>query len=119
MHRLIMDAPANMQVDHIDGDGLNNTRSNLRLCSNMQNCHNQGVAANNKSGYRGVSWDARRGKWRAVIMVNGRLRSLGYHATPADAAIAYDSAARQLFGEYARLNFDGAGQPASHINSQR
>lgn len=105
MHRVIMYAPHGVLVDHRDGDGLNNTRDNLRLCNNKQNCHNQGIAINNKSGYRGVSWETRYGKWRAIIMVDGKLRSLGYHATPEEAAVAYDAAARELHGEFARLNF--------------
>lgn len=104
MHRVLMDAPDGLQVDHIDGDGLNNRRCNLRLVTNMQNCWNQRVAVNNTSGYRGVSFHTRRACWQANIRVNGKLKHLGRFETSKDASAAYDAAALKAFGEFARIS---------------
>lgn len=91
------------RVDHADGDGLNNRRANLRPATNAQNGQNRAIQRNNASGYKGVSWH--RGAWRAVIWLDGRSVHLGRYADPADAARAYDAAAREAFGEFARVNF--------------
>lgn len=99
-------------VDHKDGDGLNNRRSNLRPATHHQNQCNKRLSKNNLSGYKGVrfaAWVSGQNKWRAQIMVNGRRKSLGYHATPEDAAHSYDASAIELFGEFARLNFPVGG----------
>jgi hypothetical protein len=90
-------------VDHINLNGLDNRRTNLRPATRAQNMHNRRLNANNTSGYKGVSRD--RSKWRAHIKLNSRQRSLGTFATPEQAARAYDAAARELFGQFARLNF--------------
>lgn len=105
MHRLITSAPIGMEVDHIDGDGLNNTRRNLRIVTRNQNRFNLRLRADNKSGYKGVFCDKRTGRWCAHIGFYGQRKNLGYFATPEEAARAYDIAACELFGEYARLNF--------------
>lgn len=112
MHRFILDAPKGLEVDHIDGNGLNNTRANLRLATAAQNRHNLPLSANNTSGFKGVSrWRTKtRSCWKASIGVHGRARHIGYYDTPEEAARAYDRAALEHFGEFAWLNFaDGAG----------
>jgi hypothetical protein len=85
--------------------GLNNRRSNLRHCSNQENCRNQGLAKSNRSGYKGVSWYPNYQKWVATIVWNGRKVFLGYYTDPVEAARAYDARARELFGAFARPNF--------------
>lgn len=92
-------------ADHKDGNGLNNTRSNLRPATSQQNSSNRGVQRNNTSGFKGVYWDKQTRKWRARIMINGKSKSLGLHINSEDAARAYDAAAKRLFGEFARCNF--------------
>lgn len=92
-------------VDHINGDGLDNQRANLRLATGSQNNANQGLASTNTTGFKGVNWYGRTGRWRACIGINGRQIHLGYFATALAAAHAYDRAALGLFGEFARLNF--------------
>lgn len=108
MHRLILAAPDGLEVDHIDGDGLNNTRSNLRLATRSQNLHNGKRLKNNTSGYKGVHWvkyTLHAGKWRSRIYVGGRAIHLGVFADREEAAKAYDKAALEMCGEYARTNF--------------
>jgi hypothetical protein len=104
MHRFIINVldPSRM-IDHRDGNGLNNTRSNLRECSHLENMRNRKMHSNNKSGYRGV-WRFKR--WfRAGIQLNGKRISLGYFDDAIEAAKAYDAKATELFGEFASLNF--------------
>ena len=98
-------------VDHIDGNGLNNRRSNIRSASPRQNQANRKLSKNNTSGYRGVNFNKRYGNWKARIYTGGGAqKQLGTFATPEEAAVAYDMAAVQQYGEFAALNFppDGA-----------
>lgn len=104
MHRAIMNAPTGMFVDHINGDGLDNRRSNLRVCTKAENVRNSGRSRRNTSGYKGVSWEKVCSKWRADIVFKGRKYTIGFFHDPAEAARAYDRKARELFGPYARLN---------------
>lgn len=105
MHRLIL--PGYPEVDHINGDGLDNRRANLRGADRQENARNQRLRANNTSGYKGI-WLYRDGRWAAMIRRrDGRRKFLGYHPTPEDAARAYDVAAIQEHGEFAHLNFPG------------
>lgn len=101
MHREILNAPNDMDVDHKDGNGLNNTRANLRLATQSQNLCNR-VA---ESGYKGVGFQKRNGKWRARIKINRKEIYIGEFASAEDAARAYDVAALKHHGEFARLNF--------------
>lgn len=82
MHRVIMERVLDYsdfeEVDHIDGDGLNNCRSNLRPVTHKQNLENRRLNKNNKSGVRGVSWNKRARKWRAYVMSNGIEKHLGF-----------------------------------------
>jgi len=105
IHRVIMNLPSGIRVDHKDGNALNNQRSNLRECTAEQNQRNRGKQRNNKSGYKGVFFDKARRKWRAMIGMNGRLIHLGFFIDKVDAAKAYDRAALKYFGEFAWLNF--------------
>lgn len=98
LHRIILDAPAGALVDHVNGDGLDNRRANLRLCSGSQNGANKRCSVG-RSGFRGVY--PARARWYASI----QHRSLGTFADPVDAARAYDAAAQAIYGPFARLNF--------------
>lgn len=101
MHRVIMETPPYLDVDHIDGDGLNNQRSNLRNCTRSVNMQNQ--KARSPSGYKGVYYD--KGYIRSMIAKNGKLIHLGYFKTEEEAARAYDQKALELYGPNARINF--------------
>lgn len=104
MHREILKPPKGMCTDHINGDGLDNRRGNLRICSNSQNLMNRGKQKNNASGFKGVWWQKIERKWQAQIQVNKKVISLGYYPTKECAAIAYNEAATKYHGEFARLN---------------
>jgi len=95
-------------VDHADGDRLNNRRENLRKATHAQNQQNTKLSKANTSGFKGVTFRA--GRWGAGIRANGTFTYLGRFTTKEEAARAYDAAARQLHGEFARLNFPQAGE---------
>lgn len=105
MHQLIMNAPHNASVDHVDCNGLNNTGVNLRIATPSQQQANQGLRSSNTSGFKGVSWDRAKRKWMASIKVNYKGRYLGRFEDPISAARAYDRAAIESFGSFARVNF--------------
>lgn len=106
MHRFIMDAPPRMDVDHINGNSLDNRRQNLRLATRQQNCFNSDKSGMNKSSrYKGVSILRRLNKWQAAIVINGRKRYLGLYESEVVAAEIYDRAAVYYHGEFAKLNF--------------
>lgn len=102
MHVLIM---GQLWIDHVNGDGLDNRRSNLRPATVAQNNRNRRPTVGTSSQFKGVRWYPPREKWNARIGHNGKLRHLGYFEDEIEAAKAYDEAARLLFGEYARPNF--------------
>ena len=105
MHRVVLGTPDGLDTDHINERKLDNRRENLRVATRSQNKANRGLQANNPSGFRGVRPWKGGPRWQARIKVAGRGRHLGYFANAEDAARAYDAAAKEAFGEYARLNF--------------
>lgn len=92
-------------TDHINGDGLDNRRLNLRAATASQNGANMPAPAHNTSGFKGVHFYRRTSRWRAYITVNQHHRHLGYFTDAKTAALAYDDAAIEAWGEFARLNF--------------
>lgn len=104
LHRYLLDAPVGMHVDHINGDPLDNRRENLCLATPSQNQQNSRKKADATSVFKGVSWHKKARKWRATINVKGKQVHLGFYADQEAAALAYDTAASQIFGEYACLN---------------
>jgi hypothetical protein len=99
LHRWLLKAPPGLQVDHANGDTLDNRRSNIRVCTRAQNTMNQRVRP---SGRRGIWWDRRCRTWRIVITVRGRTVRLGSTPHQRIAQRIYNNAARQHFGEFAR-----------------
>jgi hypothetical protein len=104
MHRLIMGAKKGQIVDHINGDKLDNRRSNLRFCTPAQNNYNSSKHKRNTSGYKGVFWNGRDGKWLAQAKINQKQTYLGQYETREQAALYYNLAAIMFHGEFARLN---------------
>lgn len=105
MHRIIMNATdPQICVDHKDGNGLNNQKSNLRICNHQQNNMNQRHIQNGSSIYKGVCWHKEAKKWVSNIHFN-KMIYLGLFDNETEAAKAYDQKAIELFGEFARLNF--------------
>jgi hypothetical protein len=104
MHRIIMNCPIGTMIDHIDRDPLNNRRDNLRFCNHAQNAMNKKKGKNYSTTYKGVRISD--GKYIcAQIKLNGKSIHLGTFPNEETAARAYDIKAKELFGEYARLNF--------------
>ncbi|MGN6757141.1 MAG: HNH endonuclease [Thermomicrobiales bacterium] len=110
LHMFLTEAPPGIEVDHKNGDGLDNRRENLRLATRQQNAMNTPLRADNKTGYKGVSEDKRRGGYRASIRVNGKQISIGRFDDPRNAALAYDAYARTYFGEFGTYNFPQEGE---------
>jgi len=108
MHRQIMKPPKAMVVDHINGNGLDNRRCNLRICTQLQNSQNSRRRRPGKSRYRGVF--PRGDKWQAAIQHDGKPLYLGLFDSEVEAALARDRKALELAGEFAVLNFARAGR---------
>ena len=102
MHRLLAGFPP-FQLDHKNGNGLDNRRRNLRPATGTQNQGNRRLSKNNTSGFKGVSWHKRSKKWVTHIGVRGRSQRVGCFSTRQAARQAYAKAARQYFGEFARI----------------
>lgn len=104
MHRQIMNIENNFQIDHINNDGLDNRRENLRVCTLKENQHNQRISSRNTTGYKGVHKCRNKGlvsdKWTASI----KSKYIGMFDSPIKAALAYDNMAIKLFGEFAKTN---------------
>ena len=105
MHREIMHAPKGVIVDHINHNGLDNRKGNLRLCTHAQNCYNQRASSTGTSKYKGVCWHKCNRKWIARIRCDGKFYNLGDFENEIEAAKAYDDKAVELFGEFACPNF--------------
>jgi hypothetical protein len=105
LHRLIIGAEQGQLVDHKNGNGLDNRRENLRFSTPSQNNMNQ-KGRSGTSKYKGVSYHTKDKLWAARIKLNRRSTHLGYFKLEEDAAKAYDQAALEYFGEFARLNFE-------------
>lgn len=103
LHDFILSDKTNFCIDHVDGNPLNNLRSNLREADRSKNAINTGLKKTNKSGYKGVHFKTK-GKWVAQITKNRKCHTLGIFSSAKEAAIAYNKAALELFGEYAWLN---------------
>jgi hypothetical protein len=109
MHSALMCPPYGMEVDHVDGNGLNNQRGNLRVCTRTENCQNRRPRSGGTSKYKGVHWGRREKKWIAKIHLNGKEIYLGRSVDEDEAASIYDTKAKELFGEFARLNLPEGG----------
>jgi hypothetical protein len=99
MHRVILDAPEGSEVDHVNGDGLDNRRKNIRLVTRTENLRHQKTFRNSKSGYKGVTFNPVNGRWKATL-------NLGTFDSAEEAARAYDRVIRRLFGSLAKTNFE-------------
>ena len=114
MHNLVLDVPPGMFADHVNHNGLDNRKANLRAVTHMQNVWNRrkfsgltscGVKRPSRSKYKGVDWANDMKRWRARIRVNGKRIYLGSFESELDAAKAYDTAAKKYHGEFATVNF--------------
>lgn len=103
MHRLIAGTQPDMHTDHIDGNGINNARSNLRSATPMQNVQNTRITARNNSGVKGVWFHKQSGRWTSQVKVLGKSIHLGLYATIEEASAAYAQAITQYHGKFGRL----------------
>jgi hypothetical protein len=103
MHRLLTGAVKGQLVDHINCNGLDNRRCNLRLADHAQNAHNQRARTTNKSGVKGVTWRSSAAKWHARIRTRGVERHLGFFDDFEAACAAYANASRELHGDFSRI----------------
>lgn len=104
LHRFIMNAPVHLQVDHLDGNGLNNQKRNLRLATHQQNAFNSEVQKNSGTGYKGVTWRPSNNTFQCRIRKDNKRIHIGIFKTKEEAALAYNQAAIKYHGEFARLN---------------
>ena len=102
--RFLLQPKDNKEINHIDGNRLNNQKSNLRLATSSQNKINRGPRKDNQSGYKGVSWHNQRKKWTARIMISGKYKHLGLFENLIEAARSYNKAASEYYGQFAWLN---------------
>jgi hypothetical protein len=113
LHHAVLGVPGHVHIDHKDGNGFDNRKDNLRLADNSLNHANIGkMKKATTSQYKGVHWRKERKRWSAEIKVLYKRHKLGCYATEQEAALAYDSAALQHFGEFARPNFPVETRPS-------
>jgi hypothetical protein len=116
LSRILLKAPPEYYVDHINGDPSDNRRQNLRLATELDNQRNMCLPKHNTSGFKGVSFRKDRGKFRAYISLHNKTKHLGTFENAEDAARAYDKAARFYFGSFACLNFPNPGEQSCFRN---
>jgi len=105
MHREIMKHPKGFEIDHINHNGLDNRKKNLRICTRSQNARNRrGINKNNESGLLGVSWDSSHNKWKAQIQINNKRTHLGYFDNKEDASKIFNKKSKEIYGDFATLN---------------
>jgi hypothetical protein len=104
MHHLILGDKEGLYIDHINGNGLDNRRCNLRHCSHKQNMANRYGNSNSSSKYKGVSWHKDKEMWCAYIFENNKLNHLGYFINEHEASLEYNKNAERVFREFAKLN---------------
>ena len=104
LHQLVAKTPKGMKTDHANGNTLDNRKCNLRICTAAENTRNQKRRTDNSSGYKGVSWAKRRGKWVAQIIKDGKHHFLGHFSTPEEAHNAYCEASKNYHGEFGRVS---------------
>jgi hypothetical protein len=104
MHREILNTPFGLLTDHRDRNGLNNQKSNIRICTIAENNKNVNIRKDSSCGIKGVTFKKREKKWSAQIGIGGKIKWLGYFNTPEDAALAYDNANIRLYGEFQSPN---------------
>ncbi len=117
MHRQLLEAPKGLECDHINGNGLDNRRANLRLCTHAQNQYNR-KSRGGSSRYKGVFLFKAPNTWQAFIDASHKRSHLGYFRNEIEAALAYDAAARELHGEFAWLNFPPGGHRRQQDDNQ-
>jgi len=105
LHRFLVNALPGQMVDHADGNGLNNSRTNLRLCNGSQNNANRKVQQQRRSKYKGVRKSTHANTWFATIGYRNKSIFLGCFKTEEEAAVAYDQKKKELYGEFAHTNF--------------
>jgi hypothetical protein len=106
MHSFLLGGSTrSFQIDHVNGNGLDNRRENLRRCSTSEQARNRPKQLNARSRFKGVWWSKTAEKWQSSIMLSGKSVHLGIFDEEVSAAVAYDRAAREHFGEFARTNF--------------
>lgn len=105
MHRLLMGFPEGMEIDHRNGNKLDNRKENLRVATHQQNLFNRSAQKNNVGGDKGIHLTKSTGRWRAQLKFGKRRIHVGYFDSPEEAARAYDRVAIEKFGEFAYLNF--------------
>lgn len=104
MHREIMNPPSDLEIDHINGNGIDNRKQNLRVATHAQNLRNQTVRSTNKLGVKGVCLTRQKDKYRATITTNGKQKQIGVFNTVEEAKAAYDKAAPLYHGAFASVN---------------
>jgi hypothetical protein len=104
LHCAIWGETLGLEIDHIDGNGLNNQRSNLRLATHSENMRNQRLSRNSSSGLKGASWSKSNQRWQAQITIERKHCHLGFYDTPEEAHEAYARASVELHGQFGRVS---------------